>query len=217
MKLILKIFLLFTVLALVFIISFELWGEQFENLLNPQRCVAWFERIRPMAWIVAIGLLVADLVLPVPATGIMAALGSVYGVLIGTLVSAAGSTLAGIAGYGCARLIGRGGIRWLATDEELSRFQDFFERWGAVGIIVSRISPILPEVMALLAGVARMNFSLFLAALLLGTVPTAFLFSFLGHTAKSAPLTGMLIATLLPLAIWPFVRKFVFDKPQPAS
>ncbi|MEA3367453.1 MAG: hypothetical protein U9R68_04995, partial [Planctomycetota bacterium] len=62
---------------------------------------------RPGAWAVAIGLLVADLFLPVPATGVMAALGSVYGPVLGALVGAVGSAMAGLLGYGLARVGGQ--------------------------------------------------------------------------------------------------------------
>lgn len=41
--------------------------------------------------------------------------------------------------------------RRIASDEELDQFQKFFDRWGGIAIIVSRIMPILPEIMALLA------------------------------------------------------------------
>jgi uncharacterized membrane protein YdjX (TVP38/TMEM64 family) len=164
-----------------------------------------------------IGLLIGDILLPIPATGIMAALGSVYGFLFGALVSIVGSAGAGIVGYLLARMLGKKVTRFLASDEELERFQTFFDKWGGVGIIISRIMPILPEVMAILAGLAKMNWTRFLAALFLGTVPTCFLFSYLGHASRAEPAYGVIVAVLIPLVIWPLFLKFAFTQEQTAS
>jgi len=208
-KLLVKVLAVAVVLAVLCLAAFEVWGEDFERLFNQEACAAWFARIRPWAWAVAIGLLVADLVLPVPATGVMAALGSVYGPVIGAIVGATGSALAGLAGYALARLGGRRLGRWLADEKELARFQAFFDRWGGAAIIISRILPILPEVVAVLAGLARMRPGRFAAALLLGTVPTATLFAYLGHVSRAEPWYGMIVAVALPLVLWPVFLRVV--------
>ncbi|HET6442766.1 MAG TPA: VTT domain-containing protein [Phycisphaerae bacterium] len=207
MKLFLKVLGIAVLLAALFMLGFFLWGERFERLFSQRACAEWFAESRSYAWAVAIGLLVADLLLPIPATGVLAALGSVYGVALGALVGAVGSTLAGLAGYGLARLAGRRGARRLASEEELARFQSIFNRWGGYAVLVSRALPILPEVMAVLAGLARMRFSRFLAALLLGASATALVFAWLGYASREAPWWGLLTATVIPLAVWPvFVR-----------
>ena len=207
MRLFLKVLGIAVVLAALFLLGFELWGERFERLFSQRACAEGFAESRSYAWAVAIGLLVADLLLPIPATGVFAALGSVYGVALGALVGAVGSTLAGLAGYGLARLARRRGARWLASEEELARFQSLFDRWGGYAVLVSRALPILPEVMAVLAGLARMRFSRFLAALLLGAAATALVFAWLGDASREAPWWGLLAATVIPLAVWPvFVR-----------
>jgi uncharacterized membrane protein YdjX (TVP38/TMEM64 family) len=203
MNLGIKILLITVGLSLVFAASFGLWGDRFEMIFNQQVCAQWFTEIRTWAWAAGIGLLIADLLLPIPATGIMAALGSVYGIWLGGLIAATGSAGAGLTGYGLARLAGRKGIRWLASDEELVRFKTFFDRWGGWGIIISRILPILPEVMTILAGLARMDLKRFNAALLLGTLPTSFLFAFLGHASRNDPGYGIFAAVALPLLLWP--------------
>lgn len=203
MKLFLKILLTALGLALLFAAVFALWGSRFEFIFSQQACTQWFQSIRSWAWMVGIGLLIADLVLPIPATGIMAALGSVYGFWLGGIIAAAGAFGAGFAGYGLARIAGRRGARLLATDAELARFKNFFDRWGAYGIIVSRLLPILPEVMSLLAGLARMDLRRFSVALLLGVIPTSGFFALLGDTSRSDPGYGILAAVVLPLLLWP--------------
>ena len=221
MKLALKIFLITLLLALGFLLAFKMWGNHIETFFSQQACAQWFQEIRGWAWAVGIGLLIADLLLPIPATGIMAALGSVYGIWLGGFIAAAGSAGAGFSGYGLARLAGRKGVRWLANNAELARFKAFFDRWGGWGVIVSRILPILPEVMTILAGLARMDLKRFSAALLLGTIPTCFLFAYLGHASRTDPGYGIAAAVVLPLLLWPvfllFTKRSRTEKGQPVQ
>jgi len=211
-KLLLKILFFMLVLAGLFLLEFKLFGHDFELLFSQQRCIEWFSRIRPYGWAIGIGLLMGDLVLPVPATGIMAALGNVYGVFAGTLFSVIGSAGAGFIGYGVARFLGGKGSRFLASEEELRRFQHLFDQWGGMAIIISRIMPVLPEVLTILAGIARMHPGRFSVSLLLGTFFTSLLFSWIGYASRSLPGYGMLAAVLVPLLIWPVFLKFVRGK-----
>jgi len=210
MSLFVKIFTGALLLALLFAGGFALWGEYFGQIFSQQACAAWFAQVKPYAWLIGMGLLIGDLVLPIPATGIMAALGSVYGLWTGALVSILGSALAGFTGYGLARFAGRRISRYLASEEELDRFALLFNQWGGAAIIVSRIMPIMPEVMVVLAGISRMKPINFSIALLLGTVPTCFLFTSMGQAAGQEPVWGIGTAVLAPLLIWPaFLRFFV--------
>lgn len=72
--------------------------------------------------------------------------------------------------------------------------------------------PILPEVMTILAGLAKMNIGKFLGALFLGTIPTSFLFTYLGYASRTEPGYGVIFAVFIPLAIWPLFLKFAFAK-----
>lgn len=213
MKLVIKIVVIALILAVLMLAAFALWGGRFEEGVN---YAGWFAKIRPYAWAMAIGLLVADLLLPLPATAIMAALGSVYGVLTGTMIAVVGSTLSAITAYALARLAGKRGAAILATEDELAKFKSFFDKWGGGAIIISRALPILPEVMSLLAGLARMSFSRFVVAVLLGTIPTSLLFAYIGATAVDKPWWGIVVASLVPLALWPLflivIRKRKVDE-----
>jgi len=212
LKLILKMLFFMLVLAALFLLEFQLFGQDFEMLFSQQRCVEWFSRIKPYGWAIGIGLLMGDLILPVPATGIMAALGNVYGVIAGTLFSVIGSAGGGFIGYGVARILGRKGSRYLASEEELDRFQRLFDKWGAMAIIISRIMPVLPEVLTILAGIARMHPARFIVSLLLGTFFTSLFFSWIGYSSRSLPGYGILAAVLIPLLIWPVFLKIVHHK-----
>jgi uncharacterized membrane protein YdjX (TVP38/TMEM64 family) len=205
MHLVTRVLVVAILLAGIFVALFAILGERFDALIDPSHAIPWFESIRPYAWLVAIGLLVSDLVLPVPATGVMAVLGAVYGTVPGAAIGATGFMLAGLTGYGLARVAGRRGARWLASDEEMDRFRSFFDRWGGYAVILSRLAPVLPEVTTVLAGLARMHFGRFLAALALGSVPMALLFAWIGQASPDHPAFGIAVAVVIPLSVWPLV------------
>lgn len=198
-----KIFLVALALALLSLAAFELCGATLAELFSAD---AFGERLgaaRSYGWLLGMALLLVDLLLPIPATGIMTALGMVYGFWLGWLFAATGSALAGIVGYALVRSGGDALARRLAKPAELQSFRALFERWGALAVISSRALPILPEVMAVLAGLARMRFGHFLAALLAGTVPVSALYAWWGAShGREAPASSFLIAVLLPLALW---------------
>ena len=209
MKLIIKIIILFLIFALFFILTYFVIGDRIEILFTPEKCIGWFSSAKSYAWMAGILLLISDILLPVPATGIMAALGAVYGLWQGAVINLIGSTGAGIIGYAAARYIGKRGSHFIASEEEIKKFSLFFDQWGPYAIIISRVMPILPEVIAILAGLSRMKFIRFLAALLGGTIPVSFLFSWMGTYSGFAPGTGIIVAIILPALVWPIFIKIV--------
>lgn len=198
-----KILLMALALALLSLGAFELCGGRLEELFSADAFGKRLGAARSYGWLLGMALLVVDLFLPIPATGIMTALGMVYGFWLGWFVAAAGSTLAGIAGYMLVRSGDDTLARRLAKPDELQAFRALFERWGALAVIGSRALPILPEVMTVLAGLARMRFGHFLAALLAGATPVSALYAWWGASyGREAPASSFLIAVLMPLVLW---------------
>lgn len=214
MKLLLKISGIILVLGLVGALEFLLFGERFEQFFSQDACVRWFAAGRSHAWLIGIALLASDLLLPIPASGVMAAMGAVYGFWSGTLLSALGSFAAGCLGYYLALLFGGRAIRRITSAEELAKFQHLFQQWGGMAIIASRLLPILPETLTIAAGLAGMGQNRFLLSLALGCLPPAVLFSLTGATLAATPLTGMVVATLIPALLWPLAQRLL---PPPAA
>jgi len=196
-----KLIVLIVVIVVVLLTPYALWHEEMDAYFASEQYQEWLVSIRPFAWAIGMGLIVGDLVLPVPTPPVMATLGVLYGTAIGGLIAAVGSVLAGITAYGVARLMGARGIRWLASEEELARFQTFFDSWGAAGIIASRALPILPEVLTLLAGTAGMHFGRFVLALAIGSIPVGLLLAGAGDAAGQSSML-LLVLTLIPAALW---------------
>lgn len=216
-----KILLAAFVLALIFLLMFLFLGENLEPFFSAERFADILRKHRAFGWAMGILLLISDLLLPIPATGIMAAFGAVYGFWGGWLGSALGSMLASLLGYGLVRIGGDRCAKWLAKPAELVEFRQLFQRWGGLAIIVSRAFPILPEVMAVLAGLAQMPLPLFLAASAAGILPVTALYAWMGTVQSSLPQgVVFLIAVILPVLLWivcmPLGKK-MFKKQPPSS
>lgn len=180
-----------------------------ETLIERLRATGW-------AWAAGIGLIVSDVVAPLPATAVMAALGVIYGPLIGGLLASLGGILAGSIAYWICRLFGRGLAERLAGPEGIAAARTMFQKWGFGLIVISRWLPILPETVAFAAGLTRVPFGRFLAALACGAVPIGFLFAGLGHLGREAPLLVIVACALLPLAGWGIAIRLSRRKPPGA-
>ncbi|NQZ57256.1 MAG: VTT domain-containing protein [Lentisphaeraceae bacterium] len=196
-----KLLLLIIVPGLIIGLTFALWGDFFDALFNQQRFIETYQH-SPYAWIIGILLLAGDLFLPIPASAVMSAMGSLYGVYWGTAISFCGSCLAGFIAYLLARVLGKSKLTKICTAEELDEYEGLFNKWGAHAVIICRAFPILPEVITLLAGFSKMNFRKFSLALIAGTLPVSFLFTYLGHISVDEPYWGMAVAVVIPLGLW---------------
>lgn len=142
----------------------------------------WLERGGVLGALVGVGLLVADVVLPVPSSLVMVAHGALFGVVAGTLLSLAGSTGAALAGFALGR---RGGplLARLVPSEERARADRLLSRWGAVAIVVTRPVPLLAETVTILAGASPLGWGRASVAALAGSLPGALLYALTGALA----------------------------------
>lgn len=204
-----RILLVFIALAVLFLIPFLLFGKDFEAWLTREGAKEWLEDFGTWAWAMALALLVGDLVLPVPASAVMAALGIVYGPVAGGLIGGGGSMLSGLIAYGICRAAGRKAALRLAGEKDLVRGEAFFARAGGWAVAFSRWLPLLPEVIACMAGLARMPFGRFSAALACGSIPMAVTFAALGHVGSEEPLLAVGLCAVIPLLCWAVVSRFL--------
>lgn len=197
----------FLALGMLFLISWWIWGGGLETRFSFDGSIAWLESAGSWAWAAGIGLLAADLFLPIPSTVIMSALGFIYGPWIGGLIAASGSMAAGLAGYGIGRCCGETTARrWLGNrDYEKGRL--LFGRGGGWLVALSRALPILPEVLACTAGLVRMPFRKFGVALVCGSLPMGLLFAIIGAAGHEAPAWALMFSLVIPAILWALARK----------
>ncbi|MBV9926945.1 MAG: TVP38/TMEM64 family protein [Acidobacteria bacterium] len=139
----------------------------------------WMARGGALAAFVGVGLLVADVLLPIPSSLVMVAHGALFGVAGGTALSLVGSVGASLFGFAIGR---RGGplLRRVTTPGERARADAFLRRWGALAVCLSRPLPLLAETVAIMAGTSRLGWGRMALASLAGSLPPALLYALTG-------------------------------------
>ena len=198
-----RLWLLIVAVLVFIILPFVFWGDLFERMLDLEGARRWLESLGPWAWLGGIALLVGDLVLPIPGTVVMSALGLRYGWLVGGLVSTAGSVLSGVVAYWLCRKFGHRVAVWLAGRDGLAKGKRLFHgnRGGWI-VALSRWMPVLPEAVACLAGLSAMPFRVFLAALISGGIPLGFTFATIGALGVEHPALTIALSALVPVVLY---------------
>jgi uncharacterized membrane protein YdjX (TVP38/TMEM64 family) len=161
-------------------------------------------RYESYGWALGIALIWIDLVLPIPQTAVIAALGIVYGTVLGALLGSVGLISGGLLGYVLMLSSARRYVHRLVGRESLQRMERLFEQGGVWAIVLTRSLPYsVPEVMVFLAGLARMPTGKFVAALTVGSVPTAFVFAAIGAGWANQPLVALAVSYVLPIFLLP--------------
>ena len=156
------------------------------------------------AWAAGIALIWADLVLPVPQTVVIAALGMIYGAVLGGLLGSVGLITGGLLGYVLMRSSARRMLQRFAGPQSLNKLESLFAPAGAWAIVISRSLPYsIPEAMVFLAGLAGMPIGKFTAALAVGSVPTAFAFAAIGAGWADQPILALAVSYVLPILLLP--------------
>ena len=156
------------------------------------------------AWALGIALIWADLVLPVPQTAVIAALGIIYGTLLGGLLGSLGLITSGLLGYGLMLTSARRYVQRFVGPQSLRKMESLFDQGGAWAIVLTRSLPYsVPEAMVFLAGLAGMPMRKFAAALTTGSVPTAFVFAAIGAGWADQSILALLVSYVLPILLLP--------------
>jgi membrane-associated protein len=110
-------------------------------------------------------------------------------------------------GFGHA-IIDSGKVKAL-TPERLDRTHHFFERWGAIAIILTRFFPIIRTIAPFVAGTAKMNFGKFTLYNTIGGVAWVTLFVLLGYFFGGIPFVQknfeLVIVAIIVISLIPAV------------
>ena len=191
-------------LAAVVMIPFLLLGEGFEARFSAEGARGWLAQYgQKWAWLAALVLLMSDLVLPVPATGVMSALGYVYGTWTGGLLGATGSFLSGLAAYELCRAGGQSAANRLLGAADHARAERIFAgNMGGWMVALSRWMPLLPELTACMAGLTGMPRQRFLPALACGCLPMGLIFAAIGAAGTDHPGLAVGLSILIPALLY---------------
>lgn len=163
--------------------------------------------------LIGIGLLVADVLLPVPSSLVMTALGMIHGMLLGTLVSLIGNLGAASFGFWLGRRSEGTLGQFLSADDRIAA-SAFLNEWGEVGIILSRPIPILAESVAILAGTSpAISWTKLLRSALIGALPSSLIYAWAGAQAMTLQ-SGLFVfgGVILLAAIFLQISKFYYSR-----
>lgn len=186
-----------------------IWGDHFDAALSLDGARAWMERYGQWAWLAGVLLLCADIVLPIPSTVVMSALGLMYGWWLGGLIAAGGSMLSGVVAYSACRALGHRAAIWIAGEEGLAKGERLFSKHGGWLVATSRWMPVLPEAVACLAGLVRMPWRVFLISLVCGSLPLGFGFAAIGALGASSPGLAITLSAVVPVLLWLLARRLM--------
>lgn len=200
-------FILFVLFTTSFLLA-EQYGLTEEAFVREQ-----VDRLheRPGGMVLAGALVVAvlalDLLLPVPSSVVMTVSGLLFGVWLGAALSFAGAMGSAAFGFLGCRWGGQRVFQRLAGNDDISRIDAWFERYGLVAIIVSRPVPMLTEVLSCLAGLTDIPVRTFFVVSALGTFPVCLVYAWFGAVSSPAnPWPAVLVALLLPASGWLVAR-----------
>jgi uncharacterized membrane protein YdjX (TVP38/TMEM64 family) len=159
----------------------------------------WMKDGGVVAAALGVGLLIADVVLPVPSSLVMVAHGALFGVVVGTLLSLLGSVGAALFGFALGR---RGGrlLERTVTPSERARANNLLARWGSLAIIVTRPVPLLAETVAIMAGASSLTWGSVALASLIGSLPPALLYALTGAAVANFRSTSLMFGLVLLVA-----------------
>lgn len=169
--------LIVALVLLVPILPFVLLGEGFEERLQTWLSAKTHAREIVMG---VVGLLAADMVLPVPSSVVSTLAGARLGVGAATAASWLGMTIGSICGFALARWWGEPLARRLSGDEDMDRLEHVTGRFGAFALAMTRPVPILAEATVFLLGATGLPWKKFLPIACLSNLAIAFVYALLG-------------------------------------
>ncbi len=174
----LLIFFVMTLMLLLFIFAETLAIPFLSEENYPQ------QQASALSGVINTGLLIVDVVLPVPSSVVMIVNGALFGIIGGAALSFMGSIGASLLGY----FLGRANLPWLTRfigEADLDRAREFMARWGILALIVSRPIPILAETLCIIAGTSGLSLRATTSAVTLGLLPIVFLYAYVGATTSN--------------------------------
>ena len=153
--------------------------------------------------------LLADIVLPIPSSFVLATTGYLLGVTLGTAVCFVGLTCASLGGYALGRYAGGPLAQRIIGRAQLERFAELSQRYGDALLVAFRAMPVLAEATTILAGTSRMPLPHFLGVVSIGNLVVSALYAWIGavSASQSSFLMVSIAAIVLPVLIVLAVRR----------
>ena len=114
----------------------------------------------------------------------------------------AGSFCSGFLAYALCRRFGQKAVDTLLSKDEQTQGHQLFHDYGGWILALSKWLPLLPELVACMAGFFHMSARSVDLAILVGSAPMALTFAWVGHLGEGNPTRPLLISALTPPILW---------------
>lgn len=157
-------------------------------------------------------LLFLDLFIAIPTMSVAILSGYFLGWKLGLVATITGFYLAGVTGYFLSLIYGNRLLNFIYKDKKrLEDIEKTFFEYGPIILIISRATPILPEVSCCMAGATRMSFMKFILMYSLGTIPYAIIITYAGSISSiEKPMPAILTTIGVTLVLW--VSWYAFNR-----
>lgn len=154
-----KWILLFCALLLIIILPFILYEDIFNQFTSDAINSA---KTTYFSAPIIIGLLAADVFLPIPSSILSVSSGALYGFFIGTLVTWIGMTLGCFVGYRIGKTAGVLGVKKYIGEKEFSKLELIVSKYGTMMLVITRAVPVLAEGSTIIAGMSGIPLTKFI-------------------------------------------------------
>jgi uncharacterized membrane protein YdjX (TVP38/TMEM64 family) len=200
-----RVVLLIGIVAGLVVLS-KLLIENVLGLTLSEAAQAWMSHAGARSGAAIVALLAVDLFLPVPSSLVMVLSGAAFGVWGGSLLSFVGSVGGEWLGFELVRKYGRRASFLVVSDEEITRLERMFDRYGFEVVVATRALPVAMETMSVVAGFSGMKRARFLLASVIGTAPIVVIYAYAGAVSRQVgnivPAVVILIAVALCGWVW---------------
>lgn len=176
--------------------------------LNANELMNWINEDKDGDFIIVFGLVVILAAVPgIPFGLVGGVIGAKYGLLWGSLMNIAASTLAAALIYFSFRyLLNNLGTVWVERSTSFRRMNMFIKNHSFWSLLIARMIPIMPaSLINMYAGVFGLPFPIFILSTLIGKIPIMLIFAYVGvnmHSGSGEWMTVLVIYALCLLIIY---------------
>lgn len=182
-------------------IIFSLINGETEKTLDFIKSFGFFSGI------IFVLLVIFEVVLaPIPPLILYIIAGLLFGGFVGGILTLIGNSIGAFIDFRIARKLGRKSMERNMNEKLKIKFDNFFEKYGAISIFILRINPLTTsDLVSYLSGLTKMKTGKFLLATTLGLIPMIFIQTYFGDVfvSENPILVGItLLFSVLYLAIF---------------
>lgn len=138
-----------------------------------------------LAPVISLALMMLQAIIsPIPAFALSIANGLAFGAFWGAALTLAGRLLAATLCFYIARAVGKGAVEALVGGKAARRSEVWLENWGVEAVLLTRLIPFFSfDLVSYAAGLSRLRFRQFILATVIGEIPAAIIYSWVGARA----------------------------------